>query len=236
MASRQTHKPPASQCTASSLVQDAESVLDNSAKLIDRLVASATLDNVSFANFILPIAWDENVRTLHRHSSVIHEFISSDPVLREAAAKVRRLFQDFETALFMREDVEDISVESKHLLEVFPQTFLRNGAFSRSAKDKSSVKEIDQSLAKLEGSRKGYLMVCLPREADTGKLLLSASDLQNGLYHTTPESSEARRAIVYAYETLHQANRPIFDEIIEQRALRARLLGYRSHAALRISE
>lgn len=105
MASRQTHKPPASQCTASSLVQDAESVLDNSAKLIDRLVASATLDNVSFANFILPIAWDENVRTLHRHSSVIHEFISSDPVLREAAAKVRRLFQDFETALFMREDV-----------------------------------------------------------------------------------------------------------------------------------
>jgi hypothetical protein len=71
---------------------------------------------------------------LHRHSSVIHEVISSDPVLREAAAKVRRLFQDFETALFMREDVgrrceavrqkkEDISIESKHLLEVFHQTF-----------------------------------------------------------------------------------------------------------------
>lgn len=161
VSSPQAHKQPASQCTASSMVQDAESVLDNSAKLIDRLVASATLDNVSFANFILPIAWDDNVRTWHRNSSVMHEFTSSDPVLREAAAKVRRLFQDFETTLFMREDVggrceavrqkkEDISVESKHLLEVFHQTFLRNGAFSRSAEDKSNVEEINQSLAKLE--------------------------------------------------------------------------------------
>lgn len=86
VSSPQAHKQPASQCTASSMVQDAESVLDNSAKLIDRLVASATLDNVSFANFILPIAWDDNVRTWHRNSSVVHEFTSSDPVLREAAA------------------------------------------------------------------------------------------------------------------------------------------------------
>ncbi|GFP56931.1 saccharolysin [Trichoderma asperellum] len=268
MSSPQAHELPASQCTASSLVQGAELVLDNSAKLIDRLVASSTLENVSFANFILPIAWDENVRISHRNSSVIHEFTSSDPVLREAAAKVRRLFHDFETTLFMREDVsrrceavrqkkEDISVESKHLLEVFYQTFLRNGALSRSAEDKSKVQEINQSLEKLEFAFRENIRTAdaslsldpdelqgvpqrlldgLPREADSGKVLLSASDLQNGLYRTAPESSEARRAILYAYETLHQANRPIFDEIIEQRALRARLLGYRSHAALRISE
>lgn len=268
MPSPQAHKQPASQCTASSLVQDAESVLGNSAKLIDRLVASVTLENVNFENFILPIAWDENVRISHCNTSVIHEFTSSDPVLREAAAKIRRLFQDFETALFMREDVgrrceavrqkkEDISAESKHLLEVFYQTFSRNGTFTQSAEDKNKVQEINKSLAKLEFKFRENirtadaslsldphelqgvpqrLLDSLPREADNGKVLLSASNLQNGLYRTVPESSQARRAINYAYETLHQANRPIFDEIIKQRALKARLLGYRSHAALRISE
>lgn len=268
MSSPQAHDQPASKCTASSLVQDAESVLDKSAKLIDRLVASVTLENVNFENFILPIALDENVRASHRNSSVIYEFISSDHVLREAAAKVRRLFQDFDTTLFMREDVgrrceavrqkkEDISVESKHLLEVFYQTFSRNGTFTQSAEDKSNVQEINKSLAKLEfkfrenirtadaglsldpDELQGVpqrLLDALPREADTGKVLLSSSNIQSGLYRTAPESSEARRAIVYAYETLHRANRPIFDEIIKQRALKARLLGYRSHAALRISE
>ncbi|KAL7917183.1 hypothetical protein ACQKWADRAFT_326246 [Trichoderma austrokoningii] len=245
MSSTQAHEQPASQCTASSL-------------LIDRLVASTTLENVSFANFILPIAWDENVRRSHRNSSVIYEFISSDPNLREAASKVRRLFQDFETTLFMREDgKEDIPVESKHLLEIIHQTFLNNGAFSQSAEDKNNVQEINKSLAKLEFAFRENIRTAdatlsldldelqgvpqrlldgLPREADNGKVLLSASDVQNGLYRTAPESSEARRAILYAYETLHQANRPILDKIIEQRAMKARLLGYRSLAALRISE
>ncbi|KAL7900229.1 hypothetical protein HDV64DRAFT_290808 [Trichoderma sp. TUCIM 5745] len=268
MSSPQIHEQPASQYTASSLIQDAESVLDNSTKLIDRLVASTTLESVSFENFILPIAWDENVRILHRNSSVIHEFTSSDPLLREAAAKVRRLYQEFETTLFMREGVgrrceavrqkrQDISVESKHLLEVYYQTFLRNGTFSQSAEDKSKVQELNQSLAKLEFAFRENIRTAdaslsldpdqlqgvpqrlldgLPREADNGKVLLSANDIQNGFYRTVPKSSEARRAIKYAFETLHQANRPIFDEIIKQRALKARLLGYRSHAALRISE
>ncbi|KAK1249626.1 hypothetical protein MKX08_009629 [Trichoderma sp. CBMAI-0020] len=169
-------------------------------------------------------------RRRHRNSSVIYEFTSSDPVLREAAAKVRRLFQNFETTLFMREDVsrrcetvrqknEDISAEFRHLLEVFHQTFLRNGAFSRSAEDKSNVQEINQTLAKLEFAFRENIQTAdaslsldpdklqgipqrlldgLSREADNGKVLLSASDLQNGLYHTAPESSEARRDIFQA--------------------------------------
>jgi len=76
--------------TPESLLEDAQKLIDTKQALLDRIAATVTKENATFANTVLEMAKEENKIQAVRRKVGIYNAIAKDPKLREASAKVTR--------------------------------------------------------------------------------------------------------------------------------------------------
>lgn len=117
-------------------------------------------ETATFANYLLPLAQDENTRTLEAHVLEFYQNVSTDEELRAASSVVQSLLKDFAVETAMREDLynlveaalkktETLDPESRRLLEKEHNNCVRNGLGLPGGPRRNRLKEIEKRLGQI---------------------------------------------------------------------------------------
>lgn len=152
--------PPLFTGTKTSIIEDAEKLIELSRAVQDRIVANIKPEDATFENVMRPTANDENEMTLTAHILGFYQAVSADPELRNSSTEAEKLFDEFSIETSMREDVfkrveaalqkdEKLDPESKRLLEKEYKNYIRNGLGIYEGRRRDRFKEIKKRLSQL---------------------------------------------------------------------------------------
>ena len=152
--------PPLFTGTKTSIVEDAERLIELSRAVQDRIVANVSPEDATFENVMLPSANDENNMTLEAHILGFYQAVSASEELRNSSTEAEKLFDEFSIESSMREDVfkrveaalqkdEKLDPESRRLLEKEYKNFIRNGLGIYEGRRRDRFKEIKKRLSQL---------------------------------------------------------------------------------------
>jgi metallopeptidase MepB len=152
--------PPIFTATPESVVADAERLIKTTRTIQDKIVAEIKPEAATFANVVLAIAHDDNVRSLESSILGFYQAVSTDSKLRDASSKAEELMDEFFIEAAMREDVfnlfdavlrrdEALDPESRRLLEKEHKEFVRYGLGIPAGPQRDRFKEIKKRLSQL---------------------------------------------------------------------------------------
>jgi len=244
--------------------------IDRSKAVQDAIVKDVTPESASFQNVILPIALDDNKMAIESHIIGFYQAVSTQKELRDASTEAEKLLDDFGIESSMREDVfnlvdavlkknEDLSPESKRLLEKDHKAYIRMGLGVPAGPKRDRFKEIKKQLSDLSISFQKNLneengglwftkeeLEGVPEdlvstwEKGTGenegkiRLTFKYPDLFPTLKYA--KNAETRRRVFVENENKCNDNVPLFRDAIVLRDEAARILGYKNHAEFRIED
>ncbi|KAH8587442.1 metallopeptidase MepB [Bisporella sp. PMI_857] len=152
--------PPLFTGTPTSIINDANRLIEHYRKVQNQVAQSVTLDAAVFANVVLPLAHAENA--LHFESNILcfYKEVSPDDAIRNASSQSQTLLNNFAIETSMREDLyhlvdavvkknESLDPESSHLLEKMHKEYIRNGLALPAGSKRNRFKEIRKRLAQL---------------------------------------------------------------------------------------
>lgn len=258
--------PPRFDATPSSIPERAEQLIQRLRQAQAQVVDTVLADGATFSNVLLPLAQAENAISAERWLITCYRNFSPDAALQDAANKAASMFEDFELETSFRNDLfnlinvvlrkdEALDCESRRYLEKKHKDHIRNGLLLKEETSRQRFKTIQTRISALEAEfvkvlGDSRLEVWLSRQALQGvpdevlsrfktneddDLLRcdSGSILQVMMFATNPDT---RRRCFMASENKCRANEPVLKELMLLRDESARLLGYSSHAALRLED
>ena len=258
--------PPVFTGTPESVVADTKSLLSESKKITDDIVASISEKDADFKNILLPMARDEDQQSLRTHILGFYQSVSTDQALRDASTEAEKLLDDAYIEASMREDVfklvdavlekkEKLDPESERLLEKEYKGYVRNGLNIPAGPKRDRFKEIKKSLSQLGiafsknlNEESGGIWFTAEElhgvPADVLSLLKKEGDnyfltyKYPDLFPTLKYGTNVatRKQVFIGNENKCNQNVPLFREAITLRDEAARLLGYPNHAAFRIED
>ncbi|KAH9221456.1 hypothetical protein DL95DRAFT_402809 [Leptodontidium sp. 2 PMI_412] len=195
-------------------------------------------DGVTFANTIVPFVAIENSINIHTPILTLYEMTSTRLDVGKASNEVRKLPDEFKSermkdrglfelidAVRMREE-EDVDPESRRLVErmhrgtgsvILPLSSRGIGLLDVAPKDVLSNLELGQG-------------------ENEGKVKINLDDYGHCEISTFVKDSETRKKFEFATSNKCVQNVPLLKEVVVLRAEAAKLLGYESHAALRLED
>ena len=258
--------PPTFTGTPESVVEDTKSLLSDSKKITDDIVASISEKDADFKNILLPMARDEDQQSLRTHILGFYQSVSTNQALRDASTEAEKLLDDAYIEASMREDVfklvdavsrkkEKLDPESERLLEKEYKGYVRNGLNIPAGPKRDRFKEIKKSLSQLGiafsknlNEESGGIWFTAEElhgvPADVLSLLKKEGDnyfltyKYPDLFPTLKYGTNVatRKQVFIGNENKCNQNVPLFREAITLRDEAARLLGYPNHAAFRIED
>ena len=152
--------PPMFAGTPTSIVEDAERLIDSSYKAQNEVVKNVQPDTATFSNVLLPLAHVENAIALEAHILGFYKIVSPDSKLRAASSEAQKLLDNFNIETAMREDLyglvdavlrkkEDLDPESYRLLVKKHKDYIKNGLKLPAGPQRDRFKEIKLSLGQL---------------------------------------------------------------------------------------
>ena len=258
--------PPVFTGTPESVVEDTKSLLSESKKITDDIVASISEKDADFKNILLPMARDEDQQSLRTHILGFYQSVSTNQALRDASTEAEKLLDDAYIEASMREDVfklvdavlekkEKLDPESERLLEKEYKGYVRNGLNIPAGPKRDRFKEIKKSLSQLGiafsknlNEESGGIWFTAEElhgvPADVLSLLKKEGDnyfltyKYPDLFPTLKYGTNVatRKQVFIGNENKCNQNVPLFREAITLRDEAARLLGYPNHAAFRIED
>lgn len=150
LAQKLPQPPVQLDCTPSSLIEDSKAILAQTKSVWDNIVATIKPEDASFANVILPIIHDENVRMAKGSPLRFYGSTAVAEDLRKAGNDAIKVFSDAEIDMFHRADVftlvdaaskrlpEDLDAESKYYVENLLHKFRNNGCGIANEEEKAA--------------------------------------------------------------------------------------------------
>ena len=135
-------------------------MIETSRSVQNRLVAEVQLNDASFKNVMLPMAYDENNMALEAHIIGFYQAVSADKSIRDASTEAEQLLDDFSIEASMREDIyklvdaalqnkEKLDPESQRLLEKEHKSYVRNGLGIPAGPKRDRFKDIKTRLSQI---------------------------------------------------------------------------------------
>ncbi|RDW92366.1 zincin [Coleophoma crateriformis] len=158
--------------TPDTLLEAVHTVLDDTRKLQDRIVATIQPEYATFDNAILPLIENENVNIGLRKHRKFHSSTSTSAGLREASIESEALESKFAIQTMMRQDLfkvidavhkrgERLDPESQLYLDQLHSSFVKNGLSlssekrDRFAEIKTEIQVLHAAYLKVLNSRRG---------------------------------------------------------------------------------
>lgn len=183
LAQRLPQPPVELDCTPASLIEESKAILAQTKNVWDNIVATVKPEDASFANVILPIIHDENVRMAKGSPLRFYGSTAVAEGLRKAGNEAIKLFNDADIDLFHRTDVftlvdaaskrlpQDLDAESKYYVENLLHKFRNNGCGIANDEDKAAF------LARKKRSQELVQNCLVNLEEDKSGLWLTAEEL-----------------------------------------------------------
>jgi len=157
---RPPQAPPNFNHTPASVLAGTRSILENTRKLQDEIVANIRPEDATFNNVLLPLAEDENHTIATRKLFNFFSSTSPSEELRDASNLHEALVSDFDSQTLMREDLfqlvdavfhrkENLDAESQFYLDQTYRAFLDNGLGIGDGNDRRRFTEIQTELREL---------------------------------------------------------------------------------------
>lgn len=155
-------KPPFFTASPYSLIQDTKRLIETSRKVQDEVTRTVQPETATFANTLLPLAYNENRMALESHIIKFYQAVSSDSALRDASNEAKKLFSDYDTETAMREDLfvlidavmrnsqdEKLDIESCLFLQKEHKNYLSNGLKLAAGPEREAFSTIKKQLNEL---------------------------------------------------------------------------------------
>lgn len=121
-------EPPLFTTNAHFIVEAAERLIEHSRSVQASIIHDVHPSTATFANTVLPLALEENVRKREAHVLGFYQHVSADGDLRAASRRAEGIVQNFSVETAMREDIftivqavsarsEELDPQSRHYLE-----------------------------------------------------------------------------------------------------------------------
>ncbi|THC87473.1 hypothetical protein EYZ11_013081 [Aspergillus tanneri] len=239
-------QPPTFTATPVSITQDTKYLIERAREGQHQIKRNVQPNTATFINVILPLAHIDNALATKSHILVFHRAVSTNPELRNASIEARNLLDNYNMETMMDDGLfalvdavfrknEDLDLESYRLLRKLYMGYVRYGLRLSAGCQRDRFREIQSRLSWIKAEFQRNLV-----EANSAGIWFTAGELDGlpDLFQTLryAKHSETRRRIYIANENKCGQNVSLFKEAILLRDEAARLLGYPSHAALRIED
>lgn len=252
--------------TSASITTGAERLVRASRCERDELVQDIAPEWATFANVMVPLAQMENDFAAKSRVLSFYRHVSVDPDIRAASANAQALFDDFDAECWRREDIfelvavvyhnsEELTGESKLLVETSYHRFLKSGFGIRDAAGRERFEEIQRRLSMIHAESRENLSHCtdeiffsleelegvpeftvkqLEYDDSSGKLRLDLSNPAHRNILPSASKSSTRKQLFLASDARCGVNVPLVKEAVQLRYEMAKLLGFDSYAALQL--
>jgi len=157
--------PPLFNDSSATITAGAKNYCNDTAAIVDRIVATTSVDNATFPTVVLPMLEQENSGNLYASILTFYQYVSADVSLRDASTQADDTTQSCSIDLGTREDifrlvdrvysnantsVEKLDPESQRAVSKMRKEFTSNGLNIPAGSSRDHYKALRTQIAQLE--------------------------------------------------------------------------------------